>query len=465
MSAPLLWILLPLAFGMLLLFARSTRQSAAVGVVGALLLALAALALPIDAPIRLVGDFGIRISPSFSVLGRRLVLTNAARPLIAGVYLSAAVWFAGAYVARLEPTFVGLAFDLVALLLAALAVRPFLYAALIIEAAVLLSVPLLSPPGSSAGRGVLRFLTLQTLGMPFILLTGWMLVGTETSLPGTALALRSEVLLGIGFALLLGVFPFHSWAPMLGEEVHPYAAALVLLALTTVVAIFGLFFLERYAWLREAETVYRWLRLIGALMIVLNGLLAAFQRHAGRALGYGLLMDTGFGLFALGAGGKAGLALFFALLPPRVLLFALWAVALSGLGRRRDGLSYPELAGIGAEAPLLLAAAVLAPLALAGIPLFVAAPTRLAIWKLSSNLGAYWLAAILLGSAGLAAAAFRLLGVLVATEAEKPWASTETADEWIWVGGLLLAAILLGVFVGFWVHGAAKAALLFPHLR
>jgi hypothetical protein len=93
------------------------------------------------------------------------------------------------------------------LMVASLAVEPFLYAALFIEMAVLLAIPLLTSIYSPPGRGIVRFLIYQTLAMPFILVTGWLLAGVEASPGDLALAAQSTSMLGLGFAFLLAVFP------------------------------------------------------------------------------------------------------------------------------------------------------------------------------------------------------------------------------------------------------------------
>ncbi len=463
MSAPLLWIVLPLVVAAALLLVGTTRTAGRWGASVALLLALLAWQVPIDRPVRLIGEWGFRLAPTMQVLGRQLVLPDAARPMLAWFFFALALWLAVAPAARMEPTYVGLSMAFVTLLVAALTIRPFLYAALLIETAALMAVPLLAPPGTRAGRGLLRFLAFQTLGMLFLLLTGWMLTGTETSLPGSALALRGGVLLGVGFALLMGVFPFHSWMPMLTEEIHPYAAALVLTSVITVVGVLGLGFLERYTWLRESALTYHWLQVMGAVMVGVGGLLAAFQRDAGRVLGYAVLMDAGLGLMAVGVGAPEGMMLFFALWPVRAVAFVLWALALSGLGRRREGLAYAVLRGVGREYPWLTAGAVLAPLALAGAPWLGGFLPRVSLWQRAA---ASWplLMAAAVGALGLVAAAFRLLGALVVSEQAAAWQSREHTDERVWALALMALLLALGLFPQPWWQHAAAVLRYFPHL-
>ena len=463
MSAPLLWIVLPVSASVWLLLSPRVRSAARGGAALSLFLALLAWQLPIEQPIRVTGRWGFRLAAEMHILGRALIIPDAARPWLVWFFLALALWLGGAAVARMEPTFVGLALIVVFSLMVALFIRPFLYAALLIETAALLAVPLLVPPGSPPGSGVLRFLTFQTMGMPFILLTGWMLVGTETSLPGSAFALRATVLLGVGFALLLGVFPFHSWMPMLTEEVHPYAAAFVLTAVTGILGILGLGFLERYNWLRHAPTVYTWLAAVGALTVALAGVLAAFQTHAGRVLGYGVMMEVGLGLLALGQGGSEGARLFFALWPGKVVLFNLWSLSLTGLGRRRDGLSYRDLAGLGRHYPLLTAGALVSILGVAGAPLLAGLPGGLSLWQTAA--GHPWiLGGLAIGSMGFAAAATRLLGALVVGHTATPWRMREHADEKVWMLGLLFTLPLLALFPQSWWLQAQKMLAWFPHL-
>ena len=68
-------------------------------------------------------------------------------------------------------------------MVASIAVEPFLFAALFIELAILLAIPMLVNIQQPPARGVIRFLIYQTLAMPFILLSGWLLSGVEAS-PG-----------------------------------------------------------------------------------------------------------------------------------------------------------------------------------------------------------------------------------------------------------------------------------------
>ena len=66
------------------------------------------------------------------------------------------------------------------LMVASIAVEPFLYAALFIQMAILLAIPLMTSIYEAPSKGITRFLVYQTLAMPFILVAGWLL-GGETS--------------------------------------------------------------------------------------------------------------------------------------------------------------------------------------------------------------------------------------------------------------------------------------------
>ena len=155
--APVIWIVFPGIIALVLYMTRRwERATLAVGIITTLLLAWAAWQWPIGDTISLRLWPGMptwRFDPQLIILGRAFVLDNAARPLIIFIYLGIGFWLGGAYTARVTSLFTPLGLGVAALLVAALAVQPTLYAALLIETVALLCIPILSPPGEPIARG------------------------------------------------------------------------------------------------------------------------------------------------------------------------------------------------------------------------------------------------------------------------------------------------------------------------
>ena len=128
--------------------------------------------------------------------------------MVALLYGIAFLWNLGSVLFRPSLWFNVLSLGISALWIATLSVNPFLYAAVLIELIALLSVPLLSPRGMRTESGVLRYLVFQTLALPLILLTGWMLAGIGSAPSANPLIVRSAMLVLFGFALWIGAFPF-----------------------------------------------------------------------------------------------------------------------------------------------------------------------------------------------------------------------------------------------------------------
>lgn len=478
MSAPLVWIVFPgLAALVLFVLRRYERSIVVAGIGVALLLALLAWQLPIGSPIPLgprLNFPGLQLSDTLFVLGRRFTLTDDYRSILGLIYLAVALWYGGAFAARATRLFVPLGLAIAAFLTASLAVEPFLYAALLIEIAALISVPILSPPGRRVGRGVIRFLTFQTLGMPFILFTGWMLTGVEANPGNTDLAVRVILLMGLGFAVLMAVFPFHTWIPLTAEEAHPYAASFVFFVVPTVVSLFALGFIEHYVWLRTSPLLLNAIQIVGILMVLTGGVLSAFQRHLGRILGYTATIEVGFSLLALSLGlgledpASPLLGIFFAQFLPRGVSMAVWALALATLQARAGDLRFRAVQGLAYELPVASAALAIAHFSLAGFPLLAGFPVRVALWtalagQQSASSGQPQIIAILalVGSAGLLFAGLRTLAVLLTRSPQQSWAVSESRPQMLLLtlGGAFL--LLIGLLPQWFMPTLTQVARLF----
>jgi NADH-quinone oxidoreductase subunit N len=449
-STPFIWILAPIAVSLVLfVFQRSYRLTLILG--GSFLLLLAGLAwkLPIEQTIRL-GPLAVRIADTLNISGRSFVLGETARPFLILLFLLAGFWYFGALAADVSLLFAPVGVAMLGFFVAALAVQPFLFSTLLIEMAVLASIPLLSPPHEPVRSGVVRYLIFQTLAMPFILFSGWMLTGVEAGNADINLPLRAGLLLGFGFTFLLAVFPFHSWIPLLAEQNHPYSTGFVFLLLQTTVLLFGVGLLDQFAWLRTTPALYEVLRLTGVLMVFSGGGIAIFQRHLGRIMGCAILFETGFSLLAISLNGQTGMEIFSMLFLPRALAIALWALSLSALRKVAGGLSFEQVTGFGRRYPIPAAGLILANLTLVGLPLLAGFPVKLALLE---NLAVrYPIVAIwaLCGMLGLMVAGLRSLGVLATGETWShaegvPWGTEALLG--LGMGGLLLAGLLPQLFL------------------
>jgi len=441
MSAPLIWILLPAALALATLVISNQRALAIGGGSLAIILALIALFLPIDQALQ-IGGFSLKVAPAIQILGRRLILIPADGPLLAIFYGLVAMWFFGAEITGTAHRLIPLGLLIVALLVASIAVEPFLYAAILIEMAALLAVPLLVPHNQTPGPGVMRFLIYQTLGMPFILFAGWLLAGVESSPGDLALAVQSATILGLGFAFLLALFPLYTWLPMLAEEASPYLLGFLFWVLPTLTIVFALGFLDRYSWLRASGQLGQILSWAGLLMVVTSGLWSAFQRHLVRQMAYAVTAEIGFSLLALSLPSPKAVESVFLLIIPRSLALLVWAMSLTRLKLHTESMRFNAVKGLARLYPITTAGIILAHFSIAGLPLLAGFPIRLALWEglAEQSLSvAFW---FLIGILGLLTGGIRTLAVLVMAPEGTGWELRES-----WGPGILIGLGVIGLFV------------------
>ncbi|HRN50284.1 MAG TPA: proton-conducting transporter membrane subunit [Anaerolineales bacterium] len=476
MSSAFLWILLPIAVGAALLLYRRKDDTPLYLAIGlSFILTWIAWQFPIDVVLQL-GSISIEIAPTLTFLGRNFTLAETQRLLLTFIYLAQTLWLLGAFLTRPGQLFPGLSLIAVGLFMAALAVQPFLYAALFLAAAFLVWVPLLVPPGTQPGRGMQRALIFLLFSVPCILFTGWLLTGVEGNPGNFELVLRAGLLMALGFSFLLALFPFHSWVPMLAQETAPYVLGFLTFFLRAVALIFLLSFVERYVWLRDNPAIFQLLLAMGSLGVFLGGVWASQQRHLGRMMAFAGMLATGGLLQAIGLGGAVGLQTFFALLLPQA--WVLWALAasLAVLHRHTPSLQLEELGPALRRHPLLALTAVAALVALAGLPLLGPFAAHLAIWHGVGQQSVGLLILSFLGSLGLLAGGLRLLHAWL-TAAPEPRAPVgpverlpfsqrpDMANPYVWVFSLIWLVTLLGYgLLPSFLAPVQRLVLMFPQV-
>ncbi len=464
MNAPIVWILIPLGLAALLLLLPGTRLLSSLGTIIALTLAGLAYWLPPDTALR-IGSLSLRIDSTLTLFGRQLTLGASDQTLLILVYGMAAFWFFGTLALGNSRQIVSLGLAITALLVASLAIHPFLYAALLIEIAILVCVPLLTQPGEQPGRGLIRFVIYQTLAMPLILFAGFLLSGVETGPSDVSLITQSAALLAFGFAFLLAVFPLYSWIPLLAEEVPLYRLGFILTLFPTFGLVFGLTFIDHYPWLRDSAQLGPALQTVGLLTCVSAGIWAAFQRHLGRMAAYGAIAETGVSLLAISLADRSvGLQILFYLLIPRALALGVWMMSATILTLHTKDLSFRALQGTARQFPVATAGIIIANLTLAGTPLFATFPVRQALWeKLAAQSipAALWFS---LASLGLWAGALRSLAVLTMAPENTPWVSRETWEQRLLILLGLIGLGILGLLPQWAQPLLASLPTLFEHL-
>ncbi len=469
MNAPVIWVILPgLASIVLYLLRRWEKAVNIAGLSIALILAGLAWQLPIDKPLPLrlwAAMPTISISASLSIFGANFSLENPLRPVMVMVYLTVAFWFGGAYSARTGRLFTPFGLAIAAIISAALAVTQSTYAAMLIELAVLLCVPLFSPPGKPVTRGVRRFLAFQTIGMVLVLMADYFLAVASLQ-NSTQSDQRAAILaVGLGFALILPIFPFHSWMPMLSGEINPYSAAFIFYLLPSAVSFFLFDFLIRYTGTGVAPEMYATLRTIGALMVLSGGLWAVFENHLDRMLGFVAVQQIGSSLLALSLIEIASpsmplMGLFFAQLIPRSIGLAVFAQSLSILRQHVQSLQINEVAGLARRFPIVSAGLVLSMFSLAGMPLLASFPIYYSMWSAlaQSYLPLAFLA--LLGSALIFFSGLRILIALTRSPSETPWQVSENGLQGTLIGVGLFVLFLIGLTPQFLIPYLTNMAIL-----
>jgi len=411
----MLWIVLPVLLGLaLVLIQRLTKLSAVLGSLFPLFFSVLAMVFSNGLTLNLMGRF-FTLADSLAIFGRTIQITADQLGIIALLYFLCFAWNLLSGLFKVGQWFNSLTLIITALWVSVQFINPFLYSAVIIELIALISVPMLSPRGTPAKSGVIRFLSMQTIAMPLILLSGWMVSGIETSPSAEELIYRGALLVIAGFSLWAGIFPLHSWLPMLTEESHPWIVSFLQTIMQISLAIFFLKFLNQYAWLRNLEEIKLVLKWIGALCITSAGIISVFQRKLSRVFGYLYLSGTGYIVLTMAFQQQGWLELLTLYLLPRA--FAYWSLgyALSLLREALDSeqLDFSELTGLIWRYPLTSVLLLSSLLNIIGMPLFSLFPAHRIIWSILASESLLIRLLISLGLLGMITLVLRILANVI----------------------------------------------------
>lgn len=464
MSAPLIWFMLPLLVGFGLLLIRNDKSVSILAGSFSLILAVLAVIFPPDSPFVFLG-IPFEISSTFTFFGRVFSLNAFDQTLLCYVYGFGSFWFFCTLAYEGTRKTVSISLAILGLLIGAISVEPFLYSAVLLQIAALIAIPTLVREGGRHGRGLIRFLINQTLGLPFILLAGFLLSGVEAGPDDLKIVLQAMLMLGLGFAFLLSVFPFYTWAPMLSEEIEPYKLAFLFLTFPLVTLMVGLDFIDKYSWLRNSNILFILLRNVGLILIVSASAWAAFQNHLGRIFAFSLVSSTGSFLIALSSPDHIiGLGSLFLLILPNFVTFGLWSYALTLLEEKTGSLWKEDLFGMAARTPFLAAGIAIANLTVAGLPLLAMYPVRFSIWKVLSTQSTGLSVLYGLSFLGYFIAATRSFSILASSPHFKTWKSEETKTQKITIILLIASILVLGLIPAVLSPNLDQIYGMFPNL-
>jgi len=446
LSAPIIWIGIPIIFSLLLFFLRTSRLfSLIVGGGISAFLALLALTFRVESVFPL-GPISLEISSTFTLLGRNFVITDSERFIVALMFAMCAFWIFGSRISGTNSFFVPNILAIISLFVAALSVQPFLYAALIIEIAVLISIPIFFQRGQPVKQGIIRFLVFQTLAVPFILFSGWGFDSAPSSVDSQATYFQAGVLLAIGLGLWLAIFPFHTWVPLLARDGHPYSAGFIFSMIPTTILIFSLDFFNTFNWLREQSLFLTISQILGIVMIVLGGLFAAFQRELTRLVGYAVMVEIGFSLLALSLNQVIGWQSYILILIPRIIGIAICTLAISIWKNKELNMDIDSFQGEFYKSSYTMVGFLVGWFTFSGLPLLPGFPTKLPILIGLSQISISSIIFVSIGLFGLFVAGFRLLAIIFTTSNNQNEIESESLLQKLFFSFGVIVLLAMGIF-------------------
>ena len=422
---PFIVLALPLLAAALVFLVRRWALPAAflsATVAGAL--AILCLRLPLDRSAFVVGQ-EVAFGRPVVILGRNLMLEPASQAWLAFGFALAAVLYLVAWRVSQGSSFFPISLAVLSLYALIALLHSLTLATIVLAISATLVVFIIRKERPDPVRGALRYLIVVLLAVPLIMGAIWMVDQSVLDPAKAALARTALVPAALGFGLLLAAVPFSMWLPALTADAPPLVSAFILTISQGMAVYLMMTFVDSNPAAGSVPAVPAVAQLVGMLMVVAGGLMAAVQRDWGRLMGYAALSSLGYFLLAWGTGSSHSLTLALLHMLNRAVAITLMAAALAILRQRATVDDFGRLRGVARRLPVATAGLVLGGLALAGFPFTAGFPTHWAVsraivsgeWAWTEVIPAWSAELILLaGSVGIAAGVLRGLGAMLGDE-------------------------------------------------
>ncbi|MBA3532390.1 MAG: hypothetical protein H0T73_10755 [Ardenticatenales bacterium] len=381
------------------------------------------------------------------LLGRPLFLSGMAQALLVGL----AAWLVMAFLFswRISQGWTLFPFLLMVygLLVAAMLFEELVIQVLLLKAAWLVVIMLVQGGAAANTRAATRLLILSVLALPPFLVASTLIAQRLYEPEAAALTAFIVLTLGMGFALMLAIIPFHAWLPQAAEDGPPIIAAWLAAGMggSYLVLLFDL--LAQYRWLAENMQVQRLLFGGGILMAITGGVLAVTERHLGRLWAYTVLADLGYILLALSFGTRAGTLAALLVIGSRLISLLLAGSALATIRHRATTLDFDDLLGVGARLPISMLGFAIGGMAMLGAPLTAGFPGHWSVLRLLMEQGSGWVWVLIIASVLGLVGFIRAFAVMTAPVAESKMTRVEgeprIASTFLFVLGIL--SVLMGL--------------------
>jgi multicomponent Na+:H+ antiporter subunit D len=327
------------------------------------------------------------------------------------------------------------------------------FTAMLVEIAAIFTVLIIQGRRLASTRAAQRFLVLMSLAVPLFLLAAWRIDQYQLSggLQTAVYLQQTALLIGLGFALWLAVWPFHSWQSTTAGEASPPAAAFVLIAFPIVAFSSLLNLLTGFPWLLTTSSLAWMMVIAGGVTAVIAGILAAVQRGFSPLVGYTALFDLGLILAVLGVGGPTALLTILVGLTVRALALALIAAGLLAIRRHAADDGFVQVRGLARQLPLATAALMLGGLTLLGLPFTLGFPWRWQLLHAITQVDSRWPLLLILAGLGVSIGYLRGLKALLSfNQKERSTRTALTGQEPLLLTVIIVilagACIVLSIF-------------------